>query len=170
MPRDARTRRATTRRSSRRLARSQTPRIFVSKNFLGYEIMREVMAKESSTTVDGVASFDYDRHPPLFLSDGRTVEALAENLVVLFAGTSMTVQAIYERHSVDKLYVKRNYKDALMRLEPSGRAVPSRAAGERRKGTLADDITIRFPRLPGTGVKIEASRPSARSRWLAAPS
>ena len=50
--------------------------VFVSKKFLGYEIMRGVMANASSTKVDGVASFEYDPRPPLLLIDGRSVEAL----------------------------------------------------------------------------------------------
>jgi hypothetical protein len=132
--------------------------VFVSKNFLGYEIMRGVMAKASSTIVEDVASFEYDPRPPLFLPDGRSVEALAESLVVDFAGTVLTVREIFERHSIDKLYVRRNYKDALIRLESTGRVVPSRPAAERRKNTLADDIMITFPRLPGTGAKVEGSR------------
>jgi len=55
--------------------------VFVSKHFLGYKIMRDVMAKASSYDSDeGVASFEYSPRPSLLL-DGRSVDALAEELV-----------------------------------------------------------------------------------------
>jgi hypothetical protein len=85
------------------------------------------------------------------------VEALAESLTVALAGKVMTVREVFELHSPAKLYVKRNYKEALMQLEADGRVTPSRLASERRQGTLADDIKITFPRLTGTGVRM-ASR------------
>jgi len=131
--------------------------VFVSKNFLGYEIMRGVMGKASSSHVGGVPSFEYNPKPPLFFPDGRTVEALAESLAVELSGKRMTVDQVFEQHSPGKLYVRKNYKDALIGLEGGGRVIPDRPAAERRKGTLADDITITFPRLPGTGARM-ASR------------
>jgi three-Cys-motif partner protein len=132
--------------------------IFVSKNFLGYEIMRGVMAKASSTTIEGVASFEYNRNQLLFLPDGRSVEALAESLAADLAGVTMTVEQIFEYHSPHRLYIMRNYKDALIRLEAAKRVTPSRPASARRKGTLADDVVITFPPLQRAGAKASASR------------
>ena len=131
--------------------------VFVSKNFLGYEIMRGVMGKASSSHIDGVPSFEYNVKPPLFFSDGRSVEVLAETLVADLSGKRMTVDQVFENHSPGKLYVRKNYKDALMKLEAANRVIPSRPATERRKGTLADEITISFPRLPEPGARM-ASR------------
>jgi three-Cys-motif partner protein len=136
--------------------------VFVSKNFLGYAIMRDVMAKGSSSTIDGVASFEYNPNPPLFLPDGRTVEALAESLTVDFAGKMMTVEQMFERHSPGKLYVMPNYREALLRLEAAGRVAMSPAAADRRpykgKPSLREDVRVTFPRQPGTGARIEAFR------------
>jgi three-Cys-motif partner protein len=143
--------------------------IFVTKHFLGYKIMRDVMAKASSTIVQDVASFEYNPRPPLFLTDGRSVEALGETLATEFAGMTMTVQEVFERHSIGKLYTARNYKDALMHLEAAGRVAPSRSASARRKGTLADDIIITFPRLPGTGLTMAVSRSTPDRRASARP-
>src|SRR5262249_4401268 len=137
--------------------------IFVSKNFLGYQIMRDVMAKASSHSIDGVASFEYNTNPaPLFLPDGRSVEALAETLTIDLAGTVMTVAGVFERHSPDKLYVMPNARDRLLRLEAANRVtmVPPAIEGRPYKGklSLSEQVLVRFPRLQGTGAKIEASR------------
>ncbi len=53
--------------------------VFVSKNFLGYKIMRDVMANASSYSIGGVASFECTTSPPLFLPDGRSINVLAES-------------------------------------------------------------------------------------------
>jgi three-Cys-motif partner protein len=143
--------------------------IFVTKNFLGYKIMRDVMAKASSTIVGDVASFEYNPRPALFLSDGRSVEALAEMLVTDFAGMALTVEQVFERGSIGKLYTARNYKDALMYLEAGDRVSSSRPASERRKGTLADDIVITFPRSPGNGLTSAAPRSTPDRRAAALP-
>ena len=135
--------------------------IFVTKHFLGYKIMRDVMAKAGWRAADGVAAFEYNSEPPLFLADGRSIEALAESLTVDLAGM-MTVEEIFERHSPDKLYVMPNYREALLRLEAAGRVTMSPAAADRRpykgKPSLREDVRVTFPRQPGTGAKIEASR------------
>ncbi len=136
--------------------------VFVSKNFLGYKIMRGVMAKESSYRIDGVPSFEYNPNPPLFHPDGRSVEALGASLTVELAGKTMTVEEIFEFHSPDRLYIDRNYKDALLRLEAKERIIASPPASDRRKGTLADHIKITFPRLPVTGARMASRSTPAR--------
>jgi three-Cys-motif partner protein len=144
-------------------ARTSHYLVFVSKNFLGYEIMRDVMAKASSVIApDGVASFEYTPRPGLFITDGRSVNALAEMLVNELAGSMMTVRQVFEQHSPGKLYVERNYKDALLALEDAGRVTMLPPGSERRryrgKPSLRDDVRVTFPRLPGSGVKATASR------------
>lgn len=144
--------------------------VFVSKNFLGYEIMRGVMGKASTYGINGIPSFEYNPKPPLFFPDGRTLEALGEALMVDLAGKMMTVDEVFEHHSRGKLYVKRNYKDALIQLEAEGRVIPSRPAAERRKGTLADDIKVTFPRLSRSGVLMASRSTPARQGAARQPS
>jgi len=136
--------------------------IFVSKNFLGYQIMRDVMARASSYTSDeGIASFEYNPRPTLLLG-GRSVNALAEELVTDLAGSVLTFGEAFERHSPDRLYVQPNYREALLRLEAAGRVTMTPPAGERRlyKGrpSLPENVLVTFPRQPATGAKIVASR------------
>ena len=147
--------------------------IFVSKNFLGYEIMRGVMAKASSYAIEGVASFEYNPNPPLFFADGRSIEALAESLTIDLAGNMMPVEQVFDGHSPDKLYVMPNYREALLRLEASGGVTMVPAAADRRpykgKPSLPGDVLVTFPRLPGTGTKMEASRSTPDRRAVALP-
>ncbi len=120
--------------------------IFVSKHFKGYEIMKDIMAKESSTQDQGVASFTYspaDASTPLLFSLARPAEALADDLMGQFAGQTLTLLDIYKRHSVDTPYVKRNYKDVCIDLE--SKKLIDAEPSKRRKGTFADTVLVTFP-------------------------
>jgi three-Cys-motif partner protein len=68
--------------------------VFVSKHFKGYEIMKEIMAKESSVFEQGVPSLAYspaDRSMPLLFSLSRPLDALKEILVDEFAGRTISI-------------------------------------------------------------------------------
>ncbi|MFB2919098.1 MULTISPECIES: three-Cys-motif partner protein TcmP [Aerosakkonema] len=122
--------------------------IFVSKNVLGYSIMKEIMAKESSSSEQGVASFDYDPatiYQPLLFELSRPLDDLADMLLDEFAGQSMTMLEVYERHNVGKRYIKTNYKDVLKQLEAQGKITAEPPDNQRRKNTMADTVRITFP-------------------------
>jgi three-Cys-motif partner protein len=114
--------------------------IFVSKNSKGYEIMKDIMARESSEIAEGVASFEYSPQMSLF-GPPQSLETLAEMLVNDFAGQTLTMGQVYEQHNVDRPYIKRNYKDALMKLEVDGRI----KVAPHRKGSFADHVLVTFP-------------------------
>lgn len=123
--------------------------IFVSKHFKGYEIMKEIMAKESTRVDQGVASFEYnpaDRRQPLLFEYTQPLDALGKMILKEFSGQRLTVAEIYKRHNVGRPYIKKNYKAALIALEAEGRVTASEMAAERRAGTMADRIEITFPR------------------------
>jgi hypothetical protein len=90
--------------------------IFATKNFKGYEIMKEIMAKESSEQTQGVPSFEFspaaERFPMLF-ELSRPLEDLAEMLLKQFAGETLTMNEVYLRHCVGRPYIARNYKQAV---------------------------------------------------------
>ncbi|MEQ9000253.1 MAG: three-Cys-motif partner protein TcmP [Coleofasciculus sp. B1-GNL1-01] len=120
--------------------------IFVSKHVRGYEIMKEIMAKESSTTEQGVPSFEYNpatKFQPLLFELSRPLDELTDMLLDEFAGQTMTMIEVYQRHHIGKGYIKKNYKDALLKLEAKGKitAEPSK----RRKNTFADTVRVTFP-------------------------
>jgi three-Cys-motif partner protein len=125
--------------------------IFVTKNFRGYDIMKKIMAKESSTTDQGVPSLEYspaDASTPLLFSLQRPLDGLANELALKFAGTTMSMIQIYDAHHVDTPFIKRNYKDALLALEAAKRIQVS-SSKKRRAGTFADDLMATFPAKSG---------------------
>lgn len=126
--------------------------IFVSKHPRGYEIMKEIMAKESSRIEQGVPSFEYcpaDERQPILFEVARPLDDLGEMLLKEFAGKRITMQQIYASHHVGRRYIKSNYKDILRKLEAQGRIKTNPPASERptRKGevTFADSTQVVFP-------------------------
>lgn len=121
--------------------------IFVSKHFKGYEIMKEIMAKESSTTEQGVPSFTYspaDQSMPLLFSLSRPLDDLEGMLLSIFSGQKLSMAEVYMRHNVDTPYIKKNYKDALANLEAAGSITANPPMEKRRKGTFADHVVVTF--------------------------
>ena len=131
--------------------------IFASKHFRGYEIMKEIMARESSEQDQGVASFAYfaasEKHQTLF-EFFRPLSDLEEMLLSHFAGQKLTMYQVYERHNVGRRYIKTNYKKALTRLEEGTKikAEPPAAKRPKKLGgvTFADNVIVTFPERPKT--------------------
>ncbi|RYZ89285.1 MAG: three-Cys-motif partner protein TcmP [Proteobacteria bacterium] len=126
--------------------------IFVSKGFLGYEIMKGIMARQSSEEIDGVCSFEYVPAQPqlsLLYALSRPLENLAADLLCVFAGQTLTMREIYLRHNVDTPYISANYKDALVAMELDGQITiePPHSKRQKRLGkpTCADAVKVSFP-------------------------
>jgi hypothetical protein len=126
--------------------------IFVSKHPKGYEIMKEIMAKESSEQTQGVPSFEYNPatlQQPLLFELTRPLDELESMLLDTFSGKSMTMKDIYNQHHVGKPYISKNYKTALSNLEAQNKIVADPPANKRpkKKGavTFADSVKVTFP-------------------------
>jgi len=125
--------------------------IFASKAFRGYEIMKDIMAKESTAHAQGVPSFEYnpaDLLPKqsLLFQLSRPLDDLEGLLLREYHGRTMTVQDIYKHHSVDTPYIRKNYKAILRRMETRGKVqVIDPLKKSRRGDTLADRLEISFP-------------------------
>ena len=121
----------------------------VTKHPRGYEIMKEIMAKESTGSEQGVASFEYNpveigqvkQFPLLAGMSPRPLDELAEMLLEEFAGRTMRMKDVYDEHNVGRPYVKSNYKQALLMLEADSRIM----ASEHRKNSFADHVEVTFP-------------------------
>lgn len=127
--------------------------IFATKHFKGYEIMKGIMAKESSEHHQGVASFQYSpasENFPILFGLLRPVDELEEILLNTFAGETLTMRQVYERHCVGTPFIDSNYKQALAALEAAGKIKAEPTADERpkRKGvvTFANHVRVTFPR------------------------
>ena len=125
--------------------------VFVTKHPLGYKIMKDIMASESSTTDQGVPSFEYspaDARCPMLFSLAQPLEGLAGDLISKFSGRRLSVKTIIEGHHIGTPFVDRNYKDALTNLEANGQIDIDPPANLRpmRKGvrTLSDKAIVQF--------------------------
>ena len=129
--------------------------LFVSKSFRGYDIMKQIMSRESSTEDEGVPSFTYspaDASMPLLFSLNQPLSELRESLLETFAAQELSTLDIYQHHSVGRPFLMKNYKDVLMKMEQDGAIdVRSTKTSNRRKGTFADHLLVRFPRRASNG-------------------
>lgn len=126
--------------------------IFLSKSFRGYDIMKEIMFKESSENVGGVASFEYNprdahfKQGSLFDMLSRPLDDLQGMLLQQYAGNTVDFNELYEEHSVDKPYIRKNYKEVLKALLADGKitAVHAKTDKPPRNGTFSNDMRITF--------------------------
>ncbi len=128
--------------------RSSHHLIFVSKKFLGYEKMKEIMAKESSGEEQGVANFEYNpidkkivNKQQLLFELSRPLDDLKDMLLEAFSGQTIKMNDIYMQHSINRPYTKKNYKDTLKQLEEQGKI----QASPHKKGTFGDNVLVKFP-------------------------
>jgi three-Cys-motif partner protein len=126
--------------------------IFVSKHFRGYEIMKEIMAKESTSWAQGVPSFTFnprDADQPLLIVLARPIDRLKRMLRKDLSGRGLTMRQIYEEHSNGKMFIQANYKEALRQLEAEDQVTADPPARERPKRngivTFADTVVVTFP-------------------------
>jgi len=126
--------------------------IFVSKNPLGLSIMKDIMAKKSSTFFQNVPSYDYNTQSgprQLSLFDPKPLDELEDMLLDKFAGKTMTMIEVDNEHHVDTPYTDKNYKDALRKLEEEGKIIADPPASQRRKIqgklTFGDKVKVTFP-------------------------
>jgi three-Cys-motif partner protein len=126
---------------------------FVSKNVLGYNIMKNIMAGYSSSHDQGVPSFEYNPvdnpNLKLLFSLARPLDQLSNELLEDFSGQTLTVGQIFDNHHIDKPYILKNYKSTLISLEKEGKIKADPPAEKRRKikgeVTMADRVKIVFP-------------------------
>ena len=124
--------------------------IFVSKNIKGYELMKDIMARESSSNEQNVASFEYnpaDSLPKqtLLFQLSRPMDDLKKELVEIYKGRTIRMVDIYLEHNVDTPYIKRNYKEALQHLLDNKLITAVSDKGKPpRTGTFGDNIIVTF--------------------------
>jgi three-Cys-motif partner protein len=122
--------------------------IFVSKHVRGYTIMKDIMWRESSSHNQGVATFEYspaDRKFPLLFELHRPLDDVEGMLLAEFAGQTLTMRQVFDRHQVGRPFVSTNYKEVLKQMEAKGMIQCSPDSTNRRKNTFGDDVRITFP-------------------------
>jgi hypothetical protein len=129
--------------------------VFVSKNVLAYTMMKDIMAKESSTSTQGVASFEYNqatKNQPMLFSLTTTLEELEGMLLEEFAGRTITVEEVFRQHHVGRRFVRENYRQVLMQLEREGKVTVQDSSTRRRENTLPPNTEISF--IPATKTRL----------------
>ncbi len=114
--------------------------------------MKGIMASESSQKTDGVASFEYNPRDAHYQQGSlldmlsTPLDQLSELLLHDYTGKNIPFQKLYEEHSVNRPYIKRNYKDVLIQLYQSGQitAINQKTMKPPRKGTFSDEMLISF--------------------------
>jgi three-Cys-motif partner protein len=122
--------------------------IFISKAEKGYEIMKDIMAKYSSEMNQGVPTFEYcpATKKQIFLFSFHTsLDDLSEMLLDCYKGKSLRMIEIYKSHHIGKTFIKRNYKEVLIKMEEVGLIQVKPPISERRKNTLSDNAVVSFP-------------------------
>ncbi|MEG3874253.1 three-Cys-motif partner protein TcmP [Microcoleus sp. Z1_B5] len=118
--------------------------IFVSKSRIGHSIIKDIMGRKSSIFDQGVPSFEYNPAPAIQLSlfDIKPPDELENMLLDEFAGKTLTMLEVYNQHHVGKRYIKKNYKQALLKLEAEGKIITN--PSKRTENTFGDSVEITF--------------------------
>lgn len=136
--------------------------VFVTKQFRGYDIMKEIMVGLSSDNGDvkelryvPVRSAQPNQMRLFDSEDARkpSLSALKAHVASTCAGQSLTVEQAYMRTTVGTPYTSRNVKDAIRSLEASGQVTVDIPAEKRKKCkglvTLSDKRIVTFPLQKG---------------------
>lgn len=138
--------------------------VFVTKEFLGYTIMKDIMAKEGLSLKDiplfyfdsdAVGCQEFHQIPLLPLPD--LIESLSTELLQLFSGQIANRKQIIEDHTKHKQHIyqisehfvvgppflKRHYTEAILRLVKQDKL--ELLDKPKRKNSLNDTIRIKFP-------------------------
>lgn len=123
--------------------------IYATKSFTGYDIMKNIMAKRCTGGKSGVPSFEYNpatERWPLLFNMNRSVDELEAMLLEEYAGTTMTVRELYQKHSVGKPYIMSNYKDILKKMSKEGKVI-TEPVKMKKANSMPDYVKITFPRI-----------------------
>jgi hypothetical protein len=119
--------------------------VFVGKHFLGFDIMRHIMANRSSSSTQGVPSFEYaEGNDPQVELFETPLDDLRQSIHEDMAGRApITFKKLYETHSRNRLCIRANYRAAILDLEKSG-AVKLTFLRSRKPHELPDSTTLEF--------------------------
>jgi three-Cys-motif partner protein len=126
--------------------------IFVTKDPLGYDIMKGIMADESTYKYQGVPTYEFNPYEDVLGNSffpPTPLDELKQELLKVYSGRQLKVDDIYKSHNIGTPYIKKNYKVALLSLEVEEKikADPDSRKRKKIKGelTMADSVLITFP-------------------------
>ena len=115
----------------------------VTKNITGIKIMKDIMAKYSSTHEQGVASFSREPVEPRQQELPLTspLDELKADLLSRYAGRRLTFEALIRYHLPESRYEEKHYKQVLEQLAAEGRV---RLSELSHRGTIVAKTVIDF--------------------------
>jgi three-Cys-motif partner protein len=137
-----------------RLREGNSPKqhlIYLGQHEKGRAIMKDIMGSSSSAHHSGVPLMGFSEAPTQhLLFEPDPIPDLQAELLVAFAGRSVTVAQVFsEHHPTNERFLLRNYQEALRRLECSSAvsATPPSQDRPKRNGivSMAENVTIIFP-------------------------
>lgn len=122
--------------------------VFATKHPMGASIMKDIMIGMSSWAESGVPGFVCSPKAKVasLFDSIDPVPDLAQELLAVFAGRTVTVANIYREHGLDRPHTPGQYKSALKLLECEGKVDPEPPVSLRPKDTMADHVKIQFPK------------------------
>jgi hypothetical protein len=129
--------------------------VYVTKQPKGFRVMRDIMAKLSSTDDHGVPSYTYcpaekakaDLAPQLEFTN--PIDDLALQLLRDFAGRTLTVEQLLNSDECLTPFTNKNYKDAIVLLELADKIAgePNVRIRKKKDGkpTCGDRVVLTFP-------------------------
>jgi three-Cys-motif partner protein len=120
---------------------------FTTKNQIALNIMKDIMNKIGTRFIDGMNCFEYSpiKSKQTELIFSPHLKDLIDVLPISFAGQEVTMDQVFLKHHVGTRYVKRDYKDALLRMDKDGTILTEPPREERREGTFGDNVRVKFP-------------------------
>jgi hypothetical protein len=110
------------------------------------------MGRQSSAADQGVPSFIYSPAAsrfPLLFELTHPLDDLESMLLKGFAGRSLSLEALYQEHSIGKPYLMKNYQEVLRKSEREGKITAEPPAERRRKikgeVTFSEKVMVTFP-------------------------
>jgi hypothetical protein len=73
------------------------------------------------------------------------LDELEEMLLAQFAGQTLSMKNIYDKHNVGRRFIAKNYKDALKNLEEKESITCNPPKSKRRKDSFGDNVMVTFP-------------------------
>jgi len=126
--------------------------IHVSRHVKGYTIMKGIMAGESSGDGEGVPRFEYnpaDERYGILFEYARPLTDLRDLLQQRFAGQTLSMKQVFDRHHVGTPFIEMNYKAVLLEMELAGEieAEPPVDKRPKHKGapTFGPNTKVTFP-------------------------
>jgi three-Cys-motif partner protein len=121
---------------------------FVTKNHLGCQIMKEIMARKGFKDEDEVPRFEFvpgQAGRQLTFDCLRPLTKLPDDLLKVFAGQTISVKELIRGHHPGTPFIAPNYRKVIRNLRDEGKVICTSEKGPIRKGQMPDHVSVTFP-------------------------